>query len=160
MALGTPGEDQQTQSMLQTFLNVVNFGMNVQEAIEAPKFGSYNFPGWFAPHPYYPGRICIERRLAEEVGDPLRQKGREVVEWEDWTMLAGGGVRGHVRLHDRIDARRRGPAARVLCRGLVASKRLITDNAGGRRRGHLIKMPMFIAVGRAGSPNAGTNAQG
>jgi gamma-glutamyltranspeptidase/glutathione hydrolase len=90
MALGTPGEDQQTQSMLQTFLNVVDFGMNVQEAIEAPKFGSYNFPGWFAPHPYYPGRICIERRLAEAVGDPLRQKGRDVVEWGDWTMLAGG----------------------------------------------------------------------
>lgn len=90
MALGTPGEDQQTQSMLQTFLNVVDFRMNVQEAIEAPKFGSYNFPGWFAPHTYHPGRLSIERRLADEVGEQLRKKGRSVVEWDDWTMLEGG----------------------------------------------------------------------
>ena len=90
MALGTPGEDQQTQSMLQTFLNVVDFHMNVQEAIEAPKFGSSNFPGWFSPHTYHPGRLCIERRLADAVGDQMREKGRSVVEWDDWTMIAGG----------------------------------------------------------------------
>lgn len=90
MALGTPGEDQQTQSMLQTFLNVVDFHMNIQEAIEAPKFGSSNYPGWFSPHTYYPGRLCIERRLADEVGEQMRGKGRSVVEWDDWTMLAGG----------------------------------------------------------------------
>ena len=89
MAMGTPGADQQTQSMLQVFLNVVEFGMNVQSAIEAPRFGSYNFPGWFSPHPYYPGRTCLEKRMADEVGPGLSRKGREVVEWDDWTMLAG-----------------------------------------------------------------------
>ena len=74
MALGTPGEDQQPQAMLQVFLNVIEFGMNAQEAIEMPRFGSFNFPGWFSPHPYYPGRICLERRLEKKIGTGLQEK--------------------------------------------------------------------------------------
>ncbi|MBW1960845.1 MAG: gamma-glutamyltransferase family protein [Deltaproteobacteria bacterium] len=89
MALGTPGADQQTQTMLQVFLNVAEFGMNVQQAVESPRFGSYNFPGWFSPHPYYPGRLCIESRLGKRVGPYLKKLGREIINWEDWTMLAG-----------------------------------------------------------------------
>jgi gamma-glutamyltranspeptidase/glutathione hydrolase len=75
--------------MLQVFLNVAEFGMNVQEAIEAPRFGSYNFPDSFAPHPYYPGRLSIEARLEATVGDALRGKGHKVHRWADWTALAG-----------------------------------------------------------------------
>ena len=89
MPIGTPGGDQQTQAMLQVFLNVAEFGMNVQEAIEAPRFGSYNFPDSFAPHPYYPGRLSIEARLEATVGDALRGKGHKVHRWADWTALAG-----------------------------------------------------------------------
>lgn len=89
MAMGTPGADQQAQSMLQVFLNLVEFGMNIQEAIDAPRFGSYNFPGWFAPHEYYPGRICLESRIAAETMERLRELGRQVRPWGAWTDLTG-----------------------------------------------------------------------
>ena len=89
MPIGTPGGDQQAQAMVQVFLNVAEFGMNVQEAIEAPRFGSYNFPDSFAPHPYYPGRLSVEARLDAAVGEALKAKGHRVHQWEDWTALAG-----------------------------------------------------------------------
>jgi gamma-glutamyltranspeptidase/glutathione hydrolase len=89
MALGTPGADMQTQSMLQVFLNTTEFDMNVQEAIEAPRFGSYNFPAWFSPHEYYPGRICLEDRIDPASRDGLKALGRRVIEWEAWTNLTG-----------------------------------------------------------------------
>jgi gamma-glutamyltranspeptidase/glutathione hydrolase len=58
MAFGTPGGDIQTQSMLQVFLNVVEFGMTLQQAIESPRFGTFNFPNSFSPYDYKPGRLC------------------------------------------------------------------------------------------------------
>jgi len=89
MAMGTPGADQQPQSMLQVFLNLVEFGMNIQQAIDAPRFGSYNFPGWFAPHEYFPGRICLESRIGAETMEKVREMGREVRPWGAWTDLTG-----------------------------------------------------------------------
>jgi len=49
MPFGTPGGDAQAQAMLQVFLNVVVFGMQIQEAFEEPRFISYSFPGSFEP---------------------------------------------------------------------------------------------------------------
>jgi gamma-glutamyltranspeptidase/glutathione hydrolase len=89
MPMGTPGGDQQAQAMLQVFLNIAEFGMNAQQAIEAPRFGSYNFPDSFAPHPYYPGRLAIEERLEVKVGEALKARGHKVTKWPDWTPLTG-----------------------------------------------------------------------
>ena len=50
MAFGTPGGDQQDQWSLQFFLNVVDFGMDLQEALDAPTVQSTHFPGSFYPH--------------------------------------------------------------------------------------------------------------
>ena len=44
MTLGTPGGDSQPQSCLQVFTNIVDFGLNVQEAVEAPRFCGSSFP--------------------------------------------------------------------------------------------------------------------
>ena len=44
MPFGTPGGDVQTQAMLQVFLNIHLFGMEVQEAVEAPRVASYSYP--------------------------------------------------------------------------------------------------------------------
>ena len=44
MGLSTPGGDQQLQSLLQVFLNVVVWGMSPEQALDQPRFGSYNFP--------------------------------------------------------------------------------------------------------------------
>src|SRR3546814_10479526 len=56
LVFGSPGADVQIQAMLQVFLNVSVFGMDVQAAIEAPRFATYSFPASFAPHDYFPGR--------------------------------------------------------------------------------------------------------
>ena len=68
MPFGTPGGDVQTQAMLQCLLNVALFGMDMQSAIEAPRFSSYSFPSSFAPNDYQPGvlrmRAASRRRPA------------------------------------------------------------------------------------------------
>jgi gamma-glutamyltranspeptidase len=55
---GAPGGDVQVQAMLQVFLNAFHFGMDIQEAIEQPRFATFSFPNSFAPchRPPTPGR--------------------------------------------------------------------------------------------------------
>jgi gamma-glutamyltranspeptidase / glutathione hydrolase len=89
MPFGTPGGDVQTQAMLQVFLNINLFGMDVQAAVEAPRFASYSFPSSFEPHAYHPGRLNLEGRLARDTGTALRDLGHKVEWWPDWTWLAG-----------------------------------------------------------------------
>ncbi len=111
MALGTPGGDVQMQAMLQVFLNVVDFGMPLQRAIESPRAWSANFPNSFAPHDYVPGRLCVEENVAERTRKALESMGHGV---QPWAVLpaAGGGVCAVMRdpdtgmLHAGADPRR------------------------------------------------------
>jgi gamma-glutamyltranspeptidase / glutathione hydrolase len=89
MPFGTPGGDMQPQSMLQTFLNVVVFGMDVQQAIEAPRFGTFSFPDSFYPHNYLPGRLNLEGRIGREIGEELASRGHDIEWWPEWTRVAG-----------------------------------------------------------------------
>jgi len=84
MSFGTPGGDTQTQALVQVFLNTFVFGMDVQEAIELPRFASANFPNSFSPHDYSPGTVEIERSLYEEIGDGLEEKGYSLDVYDDW----------------------------------------------------------------------------
>lgn len=85
MAFGTPGGDQQDQWTLQFFLNVVDFGMEVQDAIEAPRFSSAHFPSSFHPHNTVPGLLRIENRIPAEVHRELEARGHKVEVKEDWS---------------------------------------------------------------------------
>jgi gamma-glutamyltranspeptidase/glutathione hydrolase len=78
MTFGTPGGDNQTQADLQFFLNVVEFGMNPQEAVSAPRFSSNSFPGSFYPHGYFPGKLNLEAGFAAHISDALSLKGHRV----------------------------------------------------------------------------------
>jgi gamma-glutamyltranspeptidase/glutathione hydrolase len=89
MPFGTPSGDVQTQAMLQVFLNIHVFGMAPQDAVEAPRFATYSFPGSFQPHPYFPGRLQIENRFAPSVSEALERLGHKVHRWDDWTPRAG-----------------------------------------------------------------------
>jgi gamma-glutamyltranspeptidase/glutathione hydrolase len=89
MPLGTPGGDVQIQAMLQVILNVLHFGMEVQEAIEAPRVASYSFPSSFAPFEYFPGRLAMESRIPAATRDALAAMGHEVKAWPERTWLAG-----------------------------------------------------------------------
>jgi gamma-glutamyltranspeptidase/glutathione hydrolase len=89
MPFGTPGGDVQTQAMLQVFLNIHLFGMETQEAVEAPRAASYSFPGSFEPHAYHPGLLYLESRIEKSTGEALGRLGHKVAWWPDWTWLAG-----------------------------------------------------------------------
>ncbi|MGX9963060.1 gamma-glutamyltransferase family protein [Roseomonas sp. F4] len=89
MPFGTPGGDVQIQAMLQVMLNILHFGMEVQEAIEAPRFASYSFPSSFAPYEYFPGRLAVESRIPAETRAALAAMGHEVKDWPGMTWLAG-----------------------------------------------------------------------
>jgi len=88
IALGCPGGDIQPQGVLQVFLNLCRFGMNVQQAIEMPRLMSWNFPNSFAPHTYHPGRVDLEARVPTEIAEALRELGHQVRFTAEWTETA------------------------------------------------------------------------
>ncbi|TMB71565.1 MAG: gamma-glutamyltransferase family protein [Chloroflexi bacterium] len=90
MPFGCPGEDAQCQAMVQTVCNVVDFGMNVQAAIEAPRVISRSFPWTFYPHAYEPGVLCVEGRIARAVRDGLAARGHVIRDWPEMTPGAAG----------------------------------------------------------------------
>ena len=102
MAFGTPGGDYQDQWSLQFLLNVVHFGMNLQEAIDAPTFHTDHFPSSFYPHAFEDRQVVIESRIDEGVREGLAARGHRVVVAGPWAngqvsaveVRADGGVQG------------------------------------------------------------------
>jgi gamma-glutamyltranspeptidase/glutathione hydrolase len=78
LAFGTPGGDQQDQWSLQFFLNVVDFGMDLQEALDAPTVHSTHMPGSFYPRAAQPGACRVESRIPAEVRADLESRGHRV----------------------------------------------------------------------------------
>ena len=77
LAWNTPGGDNQPQAMLQAFLNIVIFGMNVQQAVEAPTVTSTAFAASTYPQEVE-GQLTLPRVLAEYIGGDLARKGHRV----------------------------------------------------------------------------------
>lgn len=78
MVLSTPGGDNQDQSLIQVLLNIVEFGMNVQEAVEAPRFQTLHLVSSFDDHRFNPGVLNLEDRITKEVRDDLASRGHKV----------------------------------------------------------------------------------
>ncbi len=121
MPFGTPGGDVQTQAMLQVFLNIHLFGMDVQEAVEAPRGASYSYPSSFEPHAYHPGLLNLESRIDRSTGDALGRLGHRVEWWPDWTLPLLQVVCTIVadKQTGLLRGGRRRPAATFLCGGVV-----------------------------------------
>ena len=75
LSFAVQGGDTQDQNLLQFFLNVVEFGMTVQEACEAPNITSFQMHDSFGRHMAYPGKLEIHERVPPEVRDRLRAMG-------------------------------------------------------------------------------------
>lgn len=88
MPFGCPGGDMQVQAMLQVFLNVFHFGMDLQEAVNAPRFSTWSFPNSFAPFDYLASHVFLEDRFDEEVYDELSRRGHNVRRWPSFTRDA------------------------------------------------------------------------
>ncbi|MDR3175239.1 MAG: gamma-glutamyltransferase family protein [Desulfovibrio sp.] len=90
LILGTPGGDIQCQTNLQVLFNLILFGMDAQEAVEAPRFGVFCFPDSFYPHTYSKGILRLESRISADTAQALSALGHEVRLWPDWAWKAGG----------------------------------------------------------------------
>ena len=86
MAFGTPGGDQQDQWALHLFLRHVHFGLNLQQAIDAPGFFTSHFPSSFYPRQMDPGRLALEGRFPAATIDELRRRGHLVSVEDDWSI--------------------------------------------------------------------------
>jgi gamma-glutamyltranspeptidase / glutathione hydrolase len=86
LAFGTPGGDQQDQWPLAFFLNHVVFGLNLQEAIDAPAFHTSHFPSSFWPRASMPRSLAIEDRAGEQVISGLRDRGHLVSIQPSWSL--------------------------------------------------------------------------
>lgn len=93
MVFGTPGGDGQDQWTLQFFLNYMEFGMNIQEALDAPTLHSVHFPSSFYPRNAYPGRVEAENRIPKEVIAALERRGHEVGLLDGWANGKAMGIR-------------------------------------------------------------------
>jgi len=78
LSFAVQGGDSQDQNLLQFFLNVVEFGMNVQQAAEAANFNSYQMHSSFDQHRSEPGRLLLHEAVPAWVRDELRRKGYEL----------------------------------------------------------------------------------
>ena len=86
LAFGTSGGDQQDQWALEFFIAHVDFGLNLQEAIDAPMFHSQHFPSSFMPHESFPGRLSIEGRADPSLTRDLRRRGHDIVIEDPWSL--------------------------------------------------------------------------
>jgi gamma-glutamyltranspeptidase/glutathione hydrolase len=75
LAFAVQGGDSQDQNLLQFFLNVVEFGMTVQQAVEAPNINSFQMRSSFGAHEARPGNMEVATSLPEATRDTLRRMG-------------------------------------------------------------------------------------
>jgi gamma-glutamyltranspeptidase/glutathione hydrolase len=75
LSFAVQGGDSQDQNLLQFFLNMVEFGMNVQQATEAPNITSYQMRSSFGAHDARPGRLTLNESMPDWIRDELRRMG-------------------------------------------------------------------------------------
>jgi len=92
MVLSTPGGDNQDQALLQVLLNIIEFGMNPQEAVEAPRFDTQHYVSSFDDHEFLPGSLNIESRVGLKAIQELSQKGHKVKVQGEWGTLSSPTV--------------------------------------------------------------------
>ncbi len=78
MVLSTPGGDNQDQALLQVLLNIIEFGMNPQEAVEAARFDTQHYVSSFDDHQFLPASLNVESRIDEKTIAELRARGHKV----------------------------------------------------------------------------------
>jgi gamma-glutamyltranspeptidase/glutathione hydrolase len=78
IAFSVQGGDTQDQNLLQFFLNMVEFGMNVQQAAEAPNFTSFQMQSSFGAHKAEPGRLAVSPKVPGWVRQQLDGMGYDV----------------------------------------------------------------------------------
>jgi len=90
--LGSPGGDDQVMRTMQTLINMIDFGMNIQQAIEAPRWSSRSFPASPFPHTMYPGDMSVESRIPEATRQALIARGHKLRVAPPWVLGSNAGI--------------------------------------------------------------------
>jgi gamma-glutamyltranspeptidase / glutathione hydrolase len=78
LALSTPGGDNQDQSLLQVLFNSIEFGMNAEAAVEAPRFQTRHLVSSFDNHTMSPGDLLLDDRIPIAVSQELEKRHHQV----------------------------------------------------------------------------------
>ncbi len=92
LTTGSPGADDQVMRTIQTLINVIDFGMNIQQAIEAPRWSTRSFPASPFPHTMYPGDLQLEGRIPDSVKADLEKRGHKVSMRGGWSLNDSAGI--------------------------------------------------------------------
>src|ERR1700679_2225608 len=94
--------------MLQGFLNLLDFDMTPQQAVESPRFQTEHFYASFGTHPFTPGQVSLEGRIPVATAKQLGSWGHKVVIGGDWSNLSSPIVilSKNGALHGGADPRR------------------------------------------------------
>jgi gamma-glutamyltranspeptidase/glutathione hydrolase len=88
LALSTPGGDNQEQSLIQLFFNVVEFGENAQSAVEAPRFQTRHLVASFDNHAWNRGDLLLDERIPLNVASELAARGHKIGTRSRWASGA------------------------------------------------------------------------
>jgi len=94
--LSTPGGDNQDQALLQVLFNALEFRMNTENAVEAPRFQTEHLVASFDNHAMSPGSLLLDERTPMAVVEELRARGHKI---EMRTRFASGSAPVMIRLH-------------------------------------------------------------
>jgi gamma-glutamyltranspeptidase/glutathione hydrolase len=90
---GSPGGDDQIQRTVQTLMNMIDFGMNVQQAIEAPRWSTSGFASSVFPHNMSrPGDLSVESRIPDAVQKALEAKGHKLRSAGPWSLGSNAAI--------------------------------------------------------------------
>jgi gamma-glutamyltranspeptidase/glutathione hydrolase len=81
LSFAVQGGDSQEQNLLQFFLNIVEFDMDVQQAVEAANINSYQMHSSFGTHRTQPGRLVVREDTPRWVQSELERMGYHVETW-------------------------------------------------------------------------------
>jgi gamma-glutamyltranspeptidase / glutathione hydrolase len=95
-ALSTPGGDNQDQALLQVLFYALEFGMNPEAAVEAPRFQTEHLVASFDNHAMSPGSLLLDERTAAAVVEELRARGHKI---EMRSRYASGAAPVMIRLY-------------------------------------------------------------
>jgi gamma-glutamyltranspeptidase/glutathione hydrolase len=103
LAIGTPGGDSQDQQILQVLVNVIDFGLPLQAAVDSARFNTLSIQSSFGDHRIDPGVLEMERSIPEAVRKDLEARGHTLrlylpVTYSTGVVAAGvDPATGHLR---------------------------------------------------------------
>lgn len=92
IALSTPGGDDQEQSLLQVLLNVIDFGMNPETAVEAPRFETRHLVSSFDNHAWSIGDLSLDERTPAPTIADLAARGHKTSTHSKWNSGSAPGI--------------------------------------------------------------------